>query len=58
MAEFFELVGPDAVRNFLQNWPFAAVVIGCMWFLFRQLTHCYAVLEYINRVLLEREIDE
>jgi len=53
MAEFLQMVGPEAIQNFLQNWPFAAIVVGSMWFLWRQLIHCYGKMEAITEKLLD-----
>lgn len=58
MTDFLEMVGPDAIRNFLQNWPFAAVVVGFYWFLWRQLTTCYSNAQKTLEKLLEKELSD
>lgn len=41
MEDFLELVGPEAIRNLLQNWPFAALVVMFSVAVWRQLVLCY-----------------
>lgn len=57
MAEILDMIGPEALTNFLQNWPFAAIVVGSMWFLWRQLVHCYSRLEGITDKLIDDHIE-
>lgn len=56
MAELVELIGPDAIRNLLQNWPFAAMLLAFFWAVWVQLKSCYSRLEYITDRLLDEQL--
>lgn len=52
MSELLQMVGPDAIRNLLMNWPFAAGLLVFMWLMWRQLVTCYGHLSAITDKLL------
>lgn len=57
MTEFLELVGPDAIRNLLQNWPFAVVVIGGAYAMFREMVDCHKRYEFLLEKFAQKELD-
>lgn len=58
MVEIVELLGPDAVRNLLQNWPFAGMLLYFAWLMWRRIESCYARLESITDRLLDKELKD
>jgi len=58
MSEILTMIGPDAIRNLLQNWPFAVVVVGYQWLLWNGLMDCHATMRDTMSRLIDHELEE
>lgn len=58
MSELLEMIGPEALRNLLQNWPFAAALLAFMWVQIKQLNACYDTVKEVLIRLLEKELQQ